>query len=395
LEFRIQIDDDVPDYLILDETRFRQVLINLLGNAFKFTDQGKVELRVSSSLLQSRERELVISVEDNGIGIPEDQQEKIFEEFEQQKGQDPNQYGGTGLGLAITKKIVETMGGNITVSSTKSVGSTFKIVLKDVQIPLASDAVERSEVLFDPNSVTFEKATVLMAEDIPLNRELIKTYLNYPELQILEAENGEICIQIAKQKNPDLILMDMKMPVMDGFTASKQLKLDPDLNTIPIIVITASSLKEDKEIITQSCEGYLRKPVSREELVQEMTKYLPCSIESASEQPVNESEKEPSFSSKNFNKETMTKLQELMKILEKNILPQWERRDALSINNTQSLAEQAMQLGSSFHYLPLQQWGEQLNTSIEMFDIENVEKQMDGFSFIVTQLKEILLSNAS
>lgn len=404
LEFQIEISKDVPDVLLLDEMRLRQILINLLGNAFKFTEQGGIKLIATSTLKSNSERELLISVQDSGIGIPEDQQIKIFESFEQQKGQNQSQYGGTGLGLAITKKIVELMGGTISVTSQEGTvrpggvprpgGSTFEVIFKDVHVASVAEQIGSEEQIFDFQSIQFTKATVLIAEDILLNRELIKTYLNYPEIRLLEVENGKECLEIAEKEQFDLILMDMKMPVMDGHTAAEKLKSHPKLNSIPIIALTASARKEDEDRIRKLCNGYLRKPISRKMLIMELMKYLPYTVDSSFVATPVDSENAPSFSFESLDEETIARLPSLIHTLENDLIPQWEQRDILPVDQSQEFAEKVIQLGNSFNCLPLRQWGNQLKESIEIFDLNNVDKIMKKFPQIIKALKECVQSQS-
>ena len=278
LKFQIEIQNNFSDILLLDELRLRQVLINLLSNALKFTDQGHVKLAFSSNMNFDHNRNLIISVCDSGIGISKEQQDKIFEAFEQQKGQDINRFGGTGLGLSITKKIVELMGGKISVSSQKDQGSTFEIFLDNVQVVSESEMLECKKQIFDLESIQFSKAIVLVAEDLPLNRDLIRTYLDYPEIYLLEVENGKQCLEMAEKEQPDLILMDMKMPVMDGYIASEKLKSHPRLKSIPIISMTASAMTHDEMIIRKLCDGYLKKPFTQKQIVNELMNFLSYKI---------------------------------------------------------------------------------------------------------------------
>ncbi|MBI9033906.1 MAG: PocR ligand-binding domain-containing protein [Bacteroidales bacterium] len=273
LNFTVEIDENLPANLMLDEMRFRQVLVNLLSNALKFTEQGSISLTAKMQFDNGPGKgDFIITVEDTGIGIAESQLQRIFEAFEQQHGQNQSKYGGTGLGLAITKKIVTLMGGSVTVSSQLGKGSTFEVILKDVEVDLSNRKIDEHD--FDPNTIQFEKVTVLLAEDILLNRKLMKKFLNYPEIRLLEAVDGLECLALAEKENPDLILMDLKMPVMNGDKAAISLKAHPDLKKIPIIAITASALKQDEETINKIFDGYLRKPVSRKQLILEMMKFL-------------------------------------------------------------------------------------------------------------------------
>ncbi|MCP4710391.1 MAG: response regulator, partial [Planctomycetes bacterium] len=167
--------------------------------------------------------DLIITLEDSGIGIPETQQEKIFDAFMQQDGQVTRKYGGTGLGLAITKRLVAMMGGSITLTSDVGKGSRFEIVLKHVPVATFS-ASSHTEEVFDVQYLVFETATLLVVDDIQQNRQLIKEYFRNTNLSVIEADNGQQAVQYAQHYRPDIILMDLRMPVMDGYEATKQIR---------------------------------------------------------------------------------------------------------------------------------------------------------------------------
>lgn len=281
VEFLIESECEPHNTIVFDGVRLRQILINLLGNAFKFTDEGFVKICVKLVLRDNGSRALLISVQDSGIGIPMDQYERIFEAFEQAEAQNFYEYGGTGLGLAITKKIVEILQGKIFVSSEVGKGSRFEVVFENVEITSFVDRVDSNEEVIDYSSIVFQEATILIAEDIKVNRELVKAYLNFPGLRLLEAKNGVECIKIADQEKPDLILLDMKMPIMDGYATSRNLKSNSSLKTIPIIALTAAVMKEEEVEIQKKCDGYLGKPISRMNLVLELMKFLKYKIEVA------------------------------------------------------------------------------------------------------------------
>jgi len=168
---------------------------------------------------------LIISVTDTGIGIPEDQHEKIFELFEQQESQSTRKYGGTGLGLSITKRLVKMMNGQITVQSTVGKGSVFEITLRDVQIPIIEEVkTEPPEEIFSLKNISFEKTYVLVVDDVKFNRILIREQLIQVNLDIIEAENGQKALTLTEKYQPALILMDIRMPEMDGYEATRKLK---------------------------------------------------------------------------------------------------------------------------------------------------------------------------
>ncbi len=278
LQLLVDIPTDIPESLLLDEARLRRVLINLLSNAVKFTGEGYIKVGVYHNYPESTNQsiiDLTFYVEDTGVGVARDQRELIFEAFEQQKGQKISEYGGTGLGLAITEKLVRLMGGVVTLESEKGGGSVFKVALPGVEI-CSTSANHVPDGDSSETNIEFLQSKVLLADDIKYNRELIIDFIGESEIEWIEASNGEEAIAMARKHRPDLILLDMKMPVMDGFVASETLKNDKDLGDIPIIAVTASALKSDEDKIRQYCSSYLRKPVSRKELTVEMAKYLPC-----------------------------------------------------------------------------------------------------------------------
>lgn len=271
LNFTMFVSADVASGLYIDRNRIRQILINLIGNALKFTHEGTVEVRITSEQTGPVKQELTIAVKDTGIGIPIDQQERIFNAFEQQPHQDPNQYGGTGLGLTITRSILSEMKGSISLASNEGQGTTFKIVIPDLiceqphaNSTIASDAKRNLSLL--------KGKIVLIAEDLPINRALTIAYLEQFQVKIHVSKNGSECINQLQYLKPDIILMDMKMPVMDGLTASTKIKASPKTKDIPIIAITASALPSDEDKILEVCDGYLRKPIAKMDLYYEMVK---------------------------------------------------------------------------------------------------------------------------
>jgi signal transduction histidine kinase/CheY-like chemotaxis protein len=277
LEMEIVIDPELPEVILLDEVRFRQILLNLVGNAVKFTHSGSIRLNCRAEYPKGESSsclDLKVSVTDTGIGIPRDKLNIIFDAFEQQNEQIASRYEGTGLGLTISLRLTEAMGGTLTVESEEKKGSTFTLTIRDVEVASTNGYVSEESNGFHAEVVRFENPTVLIVDDIEYNRDLLRAYLEPSGCRILEAKNGKEAIATAGQSHPDLILLDMKMPVMDGYEASGQMKSDPDLQTIPLIAITASALVQDQNKILQTCDAYLRKPVLRKELFRTMMKYL-------------------------------------------------------------------------------------------------------------------------
>jgi PAS domain S-box-containing protein len=289
LDYIVEIEPDIPSYVLIDEIRLRQVILNIIGNAIKFTHTGQISVMVRAEYHEKNGHstiDLIFSVTDTGIGIPEEHLEIIFEPFEQQKGKISYEYGGTGLGLTITKNLVTSMKGTISVESTVGKGSTFTVIIKSVEICAADTGETPKTEDIDYEALTFEKIRLLVADDIEYNRDLIRGYLGRYNFDIIEAENGKEAVEKTDEYMPDLILIDMKMPVMDGYTAVSTIKKDEHLKHIPVIAITAAALTEDEENIRSVCNGYLRKPVSRSELLKTIIKYIPHSIEQLAEESV-------------------------------------------------------------------------------------------------------------
>ena len=206
------------------------------------------------------------TVTDSGIGIPKEELNRIFEPFTQVANQNYTLYGGTGLGLTITQRLVEILGGKISVESEYGKGTTFLVSLIDIPIGTLNIEKETEQNKSWLKEIQFKNPLILIAEDISINRQVLQGFLKPFNVTIIESENGEECIDIARKRRPDLILMDMQMPVMDGYTAANILKLDNDLKDIPIIAITASGSKFKKEKFNNLVNDFLLKPVCKFDL---------------------------------------------------------------------------------------------------------------------------------
>ena len=275
LEFKVIGDEKLPLIVSTDTGRVRQCLVNLINNAIKFTDQGYVHLKVS---LQDKDRKPFIrfDVEDTGIGIPEDMQEYIFASFAQVDETNTRLCGGTGLGLAITKQLTKLLGGELTLTSHEGKGSVFSLL-----IPAGVDI--KSQPSFDKNetvcksSPANETATlsgkVLVVEDIKESQLLVKKILKPLGLKVTLADDGNQAIEKARQQRFDLILMDMQMPVLNGYEATKVLRQDGI--TTPIVALTAYAMESNREKCFEAgCDDYITKPVDRNELLKMLSKYL-------------------------------------------------------------------------------------------------------------------------
>ncbi|MCB1193788.1 MAG: response regulator [Leptospiraceae bacterium] len=277
LKFSIRIDEDIPSVLILDELRLRQVLLNIIGNAVEFTEYGEISLSVYKKYRNEYRNSLdfIISIKDTGIGIPEDQINFTFESFRQKDILSNLRYGGAGLGLAISKNLIEMMNGVLTVQSKPGVGSTFKVILKNVKVSDSEDIKIVKEKPLQLYKFMFEKKRVLVVDDVESNRSLIKRWLSKANIDVYEAENGKKALKMATNIRPALIIMDLRMPIMNGYEAQKQIKEISGLQNIPVVALTASAKGEDVKFKDDyDFDGYLTKPVSMSELFREVSRYI-------------------------------------------------------------------------------------------------------------------------
>jgi len=286
IEFKIQAARNLPANLRSEPNRLRQCLVNLINNAIKFTEEGHVHVNVAleyrNDLPFTR-----FDIEDTGMGIPSGKQAEIFESFTQADGSTSRQYEGTGLGLAITKKLAELMGGELTLHSEEGKGSIFSLI-----VPVGRNVAEEPALNMhdigdsssdDDGSRTDQEkfsGRVLVAEDVMTNQMLAKLLLEQMGLGITIADDGQLAVEQALAHEFDLILMDIQMPNMNGYEATRALRKKGI--TTPIIALTAHAMKGDREkCLEAGCDDYLSKPIDRDKLENILSKYISAESVSA------------------------------------------------------------------------------------------------------------------
>ena len=280
LRFSLSVDKHIPEYIVADEQRLAQVITNLLSNAEKFTpENGSVALSAVYREEGRSHGRVKIAVTDSGIGISTENQEKLFRSFEQADGGISRKYGGTGLGLAISKKIVELMGGTISLESEPGKGSCFFFEIPVIRGSEPSVESADAGAGSGPARARFPGRRVLLAEDIEVNREVLVALLADSGLEFVFAENGLRAVELFGQapESYDMILMDVQMPEMDGYEATRAIRaMDvPEAGTIPIIAMTANAFREDVERSREAgMDGHLGKPVDLEELYAVFNRYF-------------------------------------------------------------------------------------------------------------------------
>jgi PAS domain S-box-containing protein len=273
LELIFECDENVPEILLGDNTRLTQIIINLVSNAIKFTPTGKI--KVNATRVDENKKAIsddIVSVEfsviDTGIGIPKDKLEHIFERFRQAESHTTRKYGGTGLGLSIAKQLTQLQGGSLTVTSEFGVGSTFSFRIPYRKSTDAEKALEITEVKQDLSELS--KINILLVEDNQLNVKLIRSLFSEHNLKLEVAENGSIGVQKVKEGNFDIVLMDMEMPVMNGYEAATVIRMEMK-SDIPIIAMTAHAMSGERErCLSLGMNDYLSKPINANLLFEKM-----------------------------------------------------------------------------------------------------------------------------
>ncbi|MHA4893197.1 response regulator [Pedobacter sp. PWIIR3] len=290
IDFKTSIEQNLPDAILSDQARLEQIIKNLLSNAFKFTpEHGEISLKIananhdvnyfSDQLKNTREQIIAIQVQDSGIGIPLEKQKLIFEAFQQADGSTSRKYGGTGLGLSISKELAHIMGGEIQIKSEPNVGSTFTLYIPERNEGMLGEEVQLSQ---EPrsNSTTYvpevapvkvpelrkgNAQTLLIVEDDPIFAELLSDYATEKGFKPILASQGDTGLEIAISELPDAIVLDIMLPVMDGWQVLKKLKADSRTKHIPVHMMSAGNEREDRAK-SEGAIGFLRKPVEKEDL---------------------------------------------------------------------------------------------------------------------------------
>ncbi|MCW7493979.1 PAS domain S-box protein [Leptospira sp. 2 VSF19] len=272
IDLRLEEGPEIPEIILIDATRLRQVLINLLGNAVKFTEVGGVILKVNAKEISSQRTKLEFVIKDTGIGISEEQKTHLFQSFWQGETNSKRRYGGSGLGLKITKSLLDLMGGEIEVISEVGVGTEFRFCIECSfgKENLDQDARDKNEIkkeeLVHYNQAVLSdiSPSILVVEDNEMNRELLKRMIQkyIPKAIIIEAVDGLEGVKFFRESLPNLVFMDVQMPNMDGLEAVTEIRKQPSGSKVPIIALTAGALYEErKKCFDVGMDQFLTKPI--------------------------------------------------------------------------------------------------------------------------------------
>jgi PAS domain S-box-containing protein len=392
------VDESVPEAIAFDEVRLRQILFNMVGNAIKFTEQGHVSIQVSSSWSAEQKIQLVLQIQDTGIGIAPENQTRIFDIFTQSEGQSTRKYGGTGLGLTITRRLTEMLGGSIELTSELGKGSIFTLIFPSVIIETHTHQISKHHQDIDFNQ--FVPATILIVDDIESNRHLLRSFFQSTEHKILEASDGYEAIQMAKNHHPDLIIMDILMPNLDGQEATLWLRNNPDTSTIPILILTASLMIGLRTQLEPHCQGFLTKPLVRADLVEALKGILTLrpehnlsSPDLANSQGITKPIKELNDSppSSTAIAEDLSVLPELISKLKTEEETVWPRlRQTMIMKELRQFAKRLQVLCEEYPFVTLINYTTKLDYQIKEFDGDNLNHTINNFPTIRQDLEQLM-----
>jgi len=384
LILNINISEKLKVLVLMDENRLRQILFNLVGNAVKFTTEGSITINFySQPTISPSVINLIIEVIDTGIGIPDEQQKIIFDPFRQTFGQSLRTYGGTGLGLSITKRFVEMMNGKITVESKVNKGSKFTIHFYEIGL---QDFTQNEEVALqfpiNKSVIDLSETTILLVEDLPTNKLLVHEYLRKTRVKIIDAENGKQAIDILEQTMPDLILMDIQMPIMNGYETSKIIKSKKHLAGIPIIALTAYAMKEEAEKLKALTNGFLSKPFTREELHEIINVVLFGQHTQNAGVKTKHTKPKEIADNYNFTPQYIDKVKNQICVQHKRL------NNVMRIDDIKILANNIIELETEFQNDYLTEYGKTLLKQAEMFKIQEVVMLLNKFNILAKPILE-------
>jgi CheY-like chemotaxis protein len=383
LTLKCQVAGDLPHALLLDRIRLRQILINLVGNAVKFTDAGGLEVRVLwEKQPTSSHITLVIEIQDTGVGIPQDRLDAIFKPFVQSGAHVEKEKQGTGLGLSIVKRLTEIMGGTVTVASVMEQGSAFHLRFPDVSISARLPTSEKATTKMEVDFNNLRPATLLIVDDNQTNCELIAGIFDGSHHHLVFGSSGEEAVAKAQELQPDILLLDVRMPGIGGYEALQQIRKIPGLEFLPIIAVTASNLINEEKTLREQFSGYVRKPFSKRELFNELADFLPEN--SADENPIPSNGPEatdiPAVDGP-VSRELISQLRQLL------VEPWPSIRDSVAVNESKIFAQGLEGLGQRWQCRPLTIYAQKILNDAENYAVTDLEKHLGEFAVLVEQLE--------
>lgn len=381
-----EVSPAVPAAVTMDATRLRQILVNLVGNAVKFTSEGEVRIGMDGRMVAEDRLDLTVTVRDSGPGIPASERERVFEPFFQRR-ETGREVVGTGLGLAIARRLIRLMNGGVKVDDAPGGGALFTLLFRDVALARKAAATDSEDGRDPSGRVRFRGGTVLVGDDVALNRRLLRAMLFAEGLAVIEADGGEAVLEAVRARRPDLVLLDLRMPGRDGVSVARELRADLATRDIPLVAVTATIRAEERAAAREVFDGVLLKPVRWRELNEQVARHLPLAEPSANPAP---SPPEPSPGSA-LPSDEAHRLDRLAELLEEDLLPEWRRlTDVMVVGEVEDFALRIRDLGRRYRCDPVRVWGEQLARRADSVDIPAIRQSLDRFPEVIEALRELL-----
>lgn len=384
LELIFDVDKGIPPSLMLDTVRLRQILFNLLGNAVKFTEKGTIRLKARRKVTEDEDKllDLLITVEDTGVGIMPGELSHVFGTFEQSRDQNKQKYGGTGLGLAISQRLAKLMNGKITVASTVGKGTRFEVTLRDVEVS-SHAAYEATQSKIDSNKIKFKPSVVLIVDDIEINRLLVQECFAGTQLSFFSAASGVEALTVLETEHVDLVLMDIRMPGMDGYEAAERAKQVKD---VPVIALTATVMDPlDQDFIDSAFDSYLKKPVFKNELFKALQQYLPFEVKMVGEQVITKPAEIV------LTDKAMNDAKTIVAVLDDQLLVQWQTiRVNNKVSDIKKFAQTIEELGDKYAIRACTDYARALNETINAYDIVGIKNSVKNFPVLSGLIKKKL-----
>jgi PAS domain S-box-containing protein len=387
LKLLLITDEGFPEFLYTDETRMRQILLNLVSNALKYTDKGEIRIEATARKpkmphdnTESETLDITILVADTGIGISEPFQQVVFESFTQEEGHDSKRHSGTGLGLAITKNLITLLGGTITVNSKQGAGSTFTVFFPRVKVSY-NQFVKDLQPELTWEDIRFGNATVLVVDDIEDNLKFLSHMLEYAGLKVITSTSAEEALNVLQYELPDLIITDFRMPGMDGFELFEIIRNNEATRDIPVVASSASVLHnlnlEDK---LDRFDGYLLKPIKTTELINSLLKFLPHSFTTGGVPKVNSEIAKPVIAGLSIHPSALL-------ILHQKALPLYQQiKERQPIKKVEEFGKLLIDTGNRFNYEPLSVYGSEILQTRKSFNIEGMVRLIKQFPEMLNQM---------
>jgi len=379
LKFSTSIESEIPIMIFTDEFRLKQIINNLMSNAMKFTDKGFIILAVWHEMVGEKLFDLHFEVRDSGIGIPESDKERIFRSFEQSQFQSLKKYGGSGLGMTISQQLATLLNGFISFTSEEHFGSNFKLTLKNLSFISEDNAMQKNTIITKKHKIHFSPSRILVADDVEYNSLLIYESLKEYPFDFYLAKDGQEAFDVVTTFRPDVILMDIRMPEVDGIESSRRIRLLEGFETVPIICITASAIRIDELELTNYFNEVIYKPIDQQQLERVLSHYIKHEKFDEVVESDNKEEDLSMFVDKIEDK------QNLKNIFENEILKKWEEAiNSPFMEPSVVFGNLVKSIGEEFKVPFFETYGQQVVDHAESYNLPELKKELHNFESVVT-----------